>query len=99
MGKTRMFFTLSKHKMYIFYVCLRAQGPYPNGIDEVIKALTSESCTEGFYAAFLLTALQALNDFKREQGASMSESESCSEWLRLQRNPSFWKPILGDIDF
>jgi hypothetical protein len=96
MGKTRTFFTLPQHNIYIFYICLRAQGPYPSGFDEVIKAFTSESCTEGFYAAFLLSGLQALNDFKRKQGASMPGSNSCSEWLHLQRNLSFWKPILGD---
>ena len=96
MGKTRTFFTLPQHNIYIFYICLRAQGPYPSGLDEVIKAFTSESCTEGFYAAFLLSGLQALNDFKRKQGASMPGSNSCSEWLHLQRNLSFWKPILGD---
>jgi hypothetical protein len=96
MGKTRTFFTLPQHNIYIFYICLDAQGPYPSGFDEVIKAFTSESCTEGFYAAFLLSGLQALNDFKRKQGASMPGSNSCSEWLHLQRNVSFWKPILGD---
>jgi hypothetical protein len=97
MGKTRTFFILPQHNIYIFYICLRAQGPYPSGFDEIIKAFTRESCTEGFYAAFFLSGLQALNHFKRKQGASKPGSNSCSEWLHLQRNVSFWKPILGDI--
>ena len=94
MGKTRMFFTLHKHNIYVFYICLHDGGCYPSGIPEVIQALTSETCTEGYYAAFVLTALQALNDFK--QDASRSGFNSCSDWFQLQKNQLFWKPILGE---
>lgn len=96
MGKTRMFFTLPRHNIYVFYICLRADGSYPSGIVEVIKALTSDSCTEGYYAAFVLAALQALHDFKSRQDGSMSKCNSYTQWLKLQQNLSFWKPILGE---
>ena len=96
MGKTRMFFTLHQHEKYVFYICLRADGSYPTGIPEVIQALTSETCTEGYYAAFILNALKALNDFKSKQDGSMSTRDSCFKWFELQQNLSFWKPILGE---
>ncbi len=99
MGKTRMFFTLPKHNIYVFYICLRADGSYPSGLDQVVKALTSESCTEGYYAAFMLAALQALNDFKRMQNDSIRGHNYYHEWLQLQQNLSFWKPILGEEVF
>jgi hypothetical protein len=94
MGKTRTFFTLQQHNIYVFYICLRDDGSYPSGILEVIQALTSEACTEGYYAAFTLAALEALNIF-------MSERNSCFEWFQSQQNPLFWKPILGEevLDF
>jgi hypothetical protein len=99
MGKTRMFFTLHEHNIYVFYICLRADGSYPSGIREVIEALTSETCTEGYYAAFMLTALEALHHFKCNETASMPGYNSYLEWFKLQQNPSFWTPILGENQF
>jgi hypothetical protein len=99
MGKTRMFFTLHERNIYVFYICLRADGSYPSGIPEVIEALTSGTCTEGYYAAFMLNALEALHRFKCNETASMSGCNSYLEWFKLQQNLSFWKPILGENRF
>lgn len=97
MGKSRMFYTLHRHNIYVFYICLKVGGSYPSGIPEVFRALTSNTCTEGYYAAFMLAALEALNDFMvSDRYTGISTSDRCSEWFKLQQTSSFWNPVLGE---
>ena len=95
MGKTRMFFTLHQHDIFVFYICLRVEGSYPRGIPELVNAMTKKGCTEGFYAAFMLSALETLHNFQLRPKVSDSGETIFTEWFREQQDPSFWKPIIG----
>ena len=92
MGKSRLFFRLAERQIFIFYICLG--GPefngYPKGDPELVKALTSQTCSEGFYAAFLLAALEKLFEFRRTDPPGNSE-----DWIRQQQHNTFWTSILG----
>ena len=95
MGKTRLFFTLPKRGVFVFYICLRdpESTGFPSSIPTLMKALTSAECTEGFYAAFLLAALESLSKFKHDHPAASS-----AEWFdQEQTTPSFWTSILGAV--
>jgi hypothetical protein len=92
MGKTRLFFHLAEHDVFVFYICLRRaeETGFPQSISILQKALTDPSHTEGYYAAFLLTALEKLKVFK--QG-----NRSCRLWLTQQQDPNWWNDILGSF--
>ena len=95
MGKTRMFFTLHRHDIFVFYICLRVEGCYPRGNPGLVNAMTNEGCTEGYYAAFLLSALETLHNFQLKPKVSESGETIFTEWFRVQQDPKFWKPIIG----
>ena len=94
MGKSRLFFRLAERQIFIFYICLG--GPefkgYPKGDPELVNALTSQTCSEGFYAAFLrlLAALEKLFEFRRTDPPGTS-----TDWIRKQQDTTFWTSILG----
>jgi hypothetical protein len=90
MGKTRLFFHLAECDVFVFYICLREVGEtgFPRSISNLQKALTNPSCTEGFYAAFLLAALAKLKLFRENDG-------NCSDWLAQQKDEVWWSDILG----
>ena len=91
MGKTRLFFHLAQCDVFVFYICLREVGEtgFPRSISNLQKALTNPSCTEGFYAAFLLAALAKLKLFRENNGGN------CSDWLAQQKGEVWWSDILG----
>ena len=89
MGKSRLFHTLPGHDIFVFYICLGASG-FPESIPALRDRLISESCSEGFYAAFILTALNALEKFRSENPEKSSQA-----WFDHQKSAGFWKPILG----
>jgi hypothetical protein len=64
---------------------------YPTSIPYLTDALTG-SCTEGFYCAFLLAALDALDTFKQnfEKNGTV-----VSAWFLEQQRPDFWTKIIG----
>ncbi len=93
MGKTRMFFALPTVRVFVFYCCLRKEksSGYPKSIPSLTEALTG-SCTEGFYCAFLLAALDALHTFKQ----SFEKNDTVfSAWFVEQQRPDFWTKIIG----
>ena len=57
--------------------------------------MTNEGCTEGYYAAFLLSALETLHNFQLKPKVSESGETIFTEWFRVQQDPKFWKPIIG----
>ena len=89
MGKSRLFHMLPEHDIYIFYVCLGDSG-FPESIPALKNRLTSEACSEGFYAAFLISSLTALTKFRRER-----PRKSGKDWFDGQGSADFWTPILG----
>ena len=94
MGKTRMFFALPQANVFVFYICLREakSSGYPSSIPELTTALTGP-CSEGFYSAFLLAALDALNRFKGTfRGCNISVFEA---WFSHQQRSEFWAEIIG----
>ena len=95
MGKTRLFFILPSHNVYIFYICLRGtrSSGFPPCIPELMQALTTPRCTEGFYSAFILASLDELSRFKRA-----NPSSSAAEWLECQQlgRYNFWASIVGE---
>jgi hypothetical protein len=98
MGKTRMLCNLPWHNVFVFYICLRdekSSSGYPRSIPELMGALTSNSCTEGFYAAFILAALDALEAFKTEHIRSKSSLNVYTEWFQAQQDAKFWTPIIS----
>lgn len=90
MGKSRLFYTLPTHQVFVFYICLGESG-VPECFPNLMRRLTADTCTEGFYSAFLLTALAALEKFKSENDGSSQD------WFDLQSSAQFWTPILGAI--
>jgi hypothetical protein len=92
MGKTRLFFQLAHRNVFVFCICLRNVGAtgFPHSISNLQKALTSPSCNEGYYAAFLLTALSKLKVFREKNG-------NCLEWLAQQGEQEWWSDILGSF--
>ena len=97
MGKTRMLCTLPEHDVFVFYICLRDEksSGYPRSIPELMRALTSSTCTEGFYAAFVLAALDALQAFITEHTRRKSALNVYTEWFKSQQDPRFWTPIIS----
>ena len=95
MGKTRMFFMLHQHEVFVFYICLRGKGAFPSGFPELVDALTSETCSEGFYAAFILSSLEELHQFKLQTKQTDRGVTIFELWFREQKEPSFWERILG----
>ena len=91
MGKSRLFHMLPEHDIFVFYICLGDSG-FPESILSLKKRLTSDACTEGFYAAFLISSLEAMAEFRRNK-----PSLTCTEWFNLQGSDKFWKPILGAL--
>ena len=97
MGKTRMFFALPALQVFVFYCCLRKEksSGYPKSIPSLTEALTG-SCTEGFYCAFLLAALDALHTFK--QSFEKNDRDTVfGAWFLEQQRPEFWTKIIGLI--
>ncbi len=90
MGKTRLFFHLAQHDVFVFYICLREAGAtgFPHSISILQKALTDPNCNEGYYAAFLLAALAKLKLFQ-------DDGKSSTEWLEQQKQEGWWSSILG----
>jgi hypothetical protein len=93
MGKSRMFFNLPQLNVFVFYFCLQEEKScgYPRGIPLLTNTLTGP-CTEGFYSAFLLAALEALDKFKQE---FKGDNPVFSAWFSEQQRPEFWKEIIG----
>ena len=96
MGKSRMFFTLPKHDIFVFYLCLRKgeSSVFPKSIPELTEALT-EPCTEGFYSAFFLAALDALHTFKE----SYKGPRVFDAWFLEQQHTDFWTKIICELTF
>ena len=95
MGKSRLFFTLAEKHIFVFYICIGGDDfkGYPRSNPALVAALTSTTCTEGFYAAFLLASLEALIDFRRS-----NPQASGTEWIRRQDDAdTFWVSILGIV--
>ena len=88
MGKSRLFYTLPHSDVYAFYICL-GESAIPACLPKLMKRLTSDTCTEGFYCAFLISALAALQSFLSQENASPPG------WFLLQSTEAFWTPILG----
>ena len=88
-----MFFTLPQFDIFVFYLCLREEksSGYPRSIPLLTETLTGP-CTEGFYSAFLLAALDALDTFKKE---FKGDNAVFSAWFSEQQRPEFWKEIVG----
>ena len=94
MGKSRLFYTLPHNNLFAqaSYICLGESG-IPECLPDLMKRLTSDTCTEGFYCAFLMSALAALQSFLSQGNASPQR------WFCLQSTDAFWTPILGANSF
>jgi hypothetical protein len=93
MGKTRMFFALPERDVFVFYICLREadSSGFPKGFPRLTCALT-EPCTEGFYSAFILAALEALDTFKKKYVGADSVFKA---WFGESQKQDFWASIVG----
>ena len=93
MGKTRLFFTLPSHDVFVFNICLRGteSSGFPRCVPQLMHALTSPDCTEGFYSAFILASLDKLRRFKRAE-----PSDSAFERFQCQQleQGKFWASMV-----
>ena len=94
MGKSRLFHELPNSGVFVFYMCLYEYGSdnFPQACSELAGALINPSCTEGYFAAFLLAALDKLR-------SDLSENPGLTSalWFQGQRSncKKFWTSILG----
>ena len=93
MGKTQMCFALPESDVFVFYFCLREadSSGYPKGLSHITNALT-DPCTEGFYSAFTLAALEALDKFKTKYEGVDSVFKA---WFLEHQKHDFWTGIIG----
>ena len=65
----------------------------------MVDALTNETCSEGFsegfYAAFILSSLELLHEFKVQTKQTDRGVTIFDLWFREQQKPSLWERILG----